>query len=77
MHTPPPLALDLLRRADCYFDALGSQGKWEPLNHPQNNWGFGHMWVCGDCWDYAVTWFHELGHNVSENGTVGGVPWAM
>jgi hypothetical protein len=53
--------------ADCSFDALASQGLWDYVNDPsrRNTWGYGLVWICGDCWDFPPTYFHELGHNVS------------
>lgn len=53
--------------ADCNFDALSSQGRWGFDNDPAhgNSWGYGLVWICGDCWNSPPTFFHELGHNVS------------
>ncbi|KAG1677805.1 hypothetical protein FOA52_008569 [Chlamydomonas sp. UWO 241] len=50
---------------DCYFDALASQGIWDYVNDPsgRNTWGYGFVWMCGDCWDSTANYWHELGHN--------------
>lgn len=46
---------------------MGSQGRWGLGTNPAkgNNWGWGYVWLCGDCWNMAPVYFHELGHNVS------------
>ena len=50
----------------CPFDAMSSQGPWgypTTGSGSSNTWGYGLVWMCGGCWDWAPTWFHEIGHN--------------